>query len=356
MLNTVAIILVLGLLIFFHELGHFLVAKIFRMGVKTFSLGFGPKLAGFSVGQTDYMISAVPLGGYVHLVGESPDAELPEGFTRQESFSERPPWQRMLGVAAGAIFKFVLAWVIYGAIFFFVGQQALLPTIGEVQKDTPAMEAGLQAGDRILAINGEKVQYWEDMAAQIQESSGSDLRLEVQRDNTLLEFRVQPEISTTKNIFGEEIKIPRIGIVAGQDTVNIDMGPLESAWAGVAQTWTIIRLTFEGIIKIIERVVPVETIGGPIMIAQLVSQQVERGLVDVLALTALISINLGILNLLPIPVLDGGHILFFGLETVLRKPLDPKWRILATKIGLSLLIALMALAVYNDIYRIINTN
>ena len=353
-ISIIAIALVLGGLIFFHELGHFLLAKAFRVGVKTFSLGFGPRLAGFTLGQTDYQLSAVPLGGYVQMVGESPDAELPEGFDEADSFSLRPPWQKMLVVAAGPVFNLILAWALYFLIFFFAGQQVLLPTVGEVVQDSPAREAGIRAEDRVLKINGRRVEYWSDLASMIRKNREQPLHLEVERGNKVLEFTIQPEIETSTNIFGEEITVPRIGIVAADDWVTRSMGLFESAWAGVAQTWRLFALTWTGIIKMIERVVPIESIGGPIMIAQLVSQQAQQGLVDVLSLAALISINLALLNLLPIPVLDGGHLLFFGLEIVFRKPIDPKWRDVATRIGLSLLILLMALAVYNDIYRIIS--
>jgi regulator of sigma E protease len=355
MLSAIAIVLVLGILIFFHEFGHFSVAKAFGMGVRTFSLGFGKKIAGFKRGQTEYKISVVPLGGYVHLVGENPGEDLPKGFSAEESFSRRPPWQRMLVVAAGPIFNFLLAWIIYLGIFLVVGQQALLPQIGQVQKDTPAQEAGLQSGDRIVEINGAKIDYWHELAEHIRQNKGEALLLTVSRERSLIDIQVKPEIQTTENIFGEKIEVPRIGIVAAQETVYIDMGPLDAAWSSLVQTWNLIKLTFEGLIKIIERVVPLKTIGGPIMIAQLVSSQAQQGFVDVLALTALISINLGLLNLLPIPVLDGGHIIFFGLETILRRPLDPKWRDIAIRVGLTLLIALMALAVYNDLYRIMHT-
>jgi regulator of sigma E protease len=356
MMNVLAILLVIGALIFFHELGHFLVAKGFRVGVKTFSLGFGPRLAGFQWGKTGYRLSAVPLGGYVQLVGESPEAEIPKGFTSGESFALRPPWQRMLVVAAGPVFNFVLAAVLYFFIFFFAGQQALLPIVGEVQSETPAARAGLQAGDRVVAVNDQPVQYWSDLAGKIQSFQGGGLQLRVERGSQLLQIKVVPDIQTTENIFGEKIQVPRIGIVAAKETVHINMGFLESMQAGIVQTWAVIKLTVQGIVKIIERIVPLETIGGPIMIAQLVSEQVEQGLVDVLALTALISVNLGLLNLLPIPVLDGGHLLFYALETIIGRPLDPKWQVMAMRIGVSLLIALMALAVYNDIYRILHTN
>lgn len=353
--SVIAIALVLGGLIFFHELGHFLVAKVFRIGINTFSLGFGPRLTGFSLGQTDYVVSAVPLGGYVQLVGESPEAELPEGFSEADSFSLRPAWQKMLVVAAGPIFNLVLAWAIYFLIFVFAGQQLLLPTVGEVVLDSPAHQAGVETGDRVLRINGQKIAYWNDLAGVIEKNKENPLRLRVERDQTLLDFRILPELETTKNLFGEEIKVPRIGIVAANDWVERSMGVFESAWAGLVQTWKLFHLTVTGIIKMIEQVVPLESIGGPIMIAQLVSQQAQNGLVDVLALAALISINLALLNLLPIPVLDGGHLLFFGLEVIFRRPIKPKWQSMATRVGLSLLILLMALAVYNDIFRIISS-
>ncbi|WP_027369521.1 RIP metalloprotease RseP [Desulfovermiculus halophilus] len=355
MINAIAILLVIGALIFFHEMGHFLVAKGFRIGVKTFSLGFGPKLAGFQWGKTGYRLSAVPLGGYVQLVGESPEADIPEEFSSDESFALRPPWQRMLVVAAGPIFNFLLAVLLYFLIFFFAGQQALLPVVGQVQEETPAARAGLQAGDRIVAVNGQEVTYWSDLAGRIQNNRGERLRLQVDRGDQLLKIALVPDIQTTENIFGEKIQVPRIGIVAAKETVHIPLGFWESLQSGTLQTWEVIKLTVQGIIKIIERIVPLETIGGPIMIAQLVSQQAEQGLVDVVALTALISVNLGLLNLLPIPVLDGGHLLFYALETVIGRPLDPKVQAMAMRIGLSLLIALMALAVYNDIYRILHT-
>lgn len=355
MINAIAILLVIGALIFFHELGHFLVAKVFKIGVKTFSLGFGPKVIGFQGGQTAYRLSAIPLGGYVQLVGESPDADLPEGFDSRDSFALRPPWQRMLVVAAGPVFNFLLAVLLYFLIFFFAGQQALLPVVGEIQENTPAAEAGLQPGDRIIAVNGKSIEYWSDLADIIQNNQGETLQLQVEREETLKRISVVPDIQTTKNIFGEKIQVPRIGIVAAKETVHIPMGLWESTKAGTVQTWMVIKLTVQGIVKIVERIVPLETIGGPIMIAQLVSEQAEQGLIDVLALTALISVNLGLLNLLPIPVLDGGHLIFYALETVVGRPLDPKWQALATRIGLSLLIALMALAVYNDIYRILHT-
>jgi len=355
MLNVIAIVLVLGALIFFHELGHFLIAKLLGVGVKTFSLGFGPKLLSCSGKSTEYRLSAIPLGGYVQLVGEDPDSEIPENFTLEQSFSARPPWQRMSVVAAGPVFNFVLAWFIYWGIFVGAGQQALLPKIGKVQNDTPAHAAGLEQGDLIKRVNGQKIQYWGDLAEFIRKSRGEELRLTVQREGSRVKFHLEPEVLVSKNIFGEEIKSPKIGIVASGDTVRIEQGFFQASWSGMKQMVNLLRLTWTGIIKMIEGVVPLKEIGGPIMIAQLTSEQAEKGLVNVLGLTALISINLGLLNLLPIPVLDGGHLLFYAIEIVLRRPLDYKWRMLAIKIGITLVIALMVLAVYNDIYRLLHT-
>ncbi len=352
--SIIAIALVLGGLIFFHELGHFLVARSFGIGVSTFSLGFGPRLAGFKKGATDYRLSAVPLGGYVHLVGESPEAELPPGFTRQESFSLRPPWQRMLVVAAGPVFNFVLAWLIYAGIFLAMGQQIVLPRIGEVVEDSPAMEAGLEPGDTIVSINGQEVDSWSDMAEMIQDNPDTTLTLVVRGEGGERRVGVTPEIRSSQNIFGEEVKAPMLGISASGDTRSEALGPVQAVTAAGGQTWEIIVLTGQGLVKLVERIIPLDNIGGPIMIAQMVSQQAEQGVVNVLALAALISINLGLLNLLPIPVLDGGHLLFFAVETVMGRPLDRRWQQITIRLGLAFLLTIMALAVFNDLQRIFN--
>jgi regulator of sigma E protease len=350
--SAIAIVLVLGALIFFHELGHFVVARIFRIGVSTFSLGFGPKLLGFVMGKTEYRLSAVPLGGYVSLVGQSDDEDLPDQFTQEETFSGRPPWQRILVVVAGPVFNFVLAWFIYWGLFWSQGQMELIAEIGQVAEDSPAYEAGLQPGDRVIAVNNREITYWDEMVLFIRESRGEPLYLEVQRDSNILSFDISPEMVTRENIFGEEIITPQVGVIASGETINIPLNAFGAAREGAAQTWMLMKLTVQGIIKLIERIIPLDNIGGPIMIAQLVSEQTQEGLVNLLALTALISINLGLINLLPIPVLDGGHIIFYTAEMITGKPLNERMKQIATRIGISLLLALMALAVFNDLWRI----
>jgi regulator of sigma E protease len=353
-LSTFAIILVLGALIFFHELGHFLVARSMDIGVKAFSLGFGPKIWKKTWGQTEYRLSAFPLGGYVQLVGEHRDDEVPEGFAPEQSFAQRPPWQRMLVVAAGPVFNFLLAWVIYWGIFWAQGQTELLAHIGEVKPESPAHMAGIMAGDVVTGVNGVPITYWQDLSEAIQTSNGATLVLSIRRNSEILSLRVVPHLQERKNIFGETKQVSMVGIIAAGETTTLDLSVFDAALAGAAQTWTLTKLTFQGIVKLIERVVPLDNIGGPIMIAQMVGQQAHEGMVNLLAITALISINLGLLNLLPIPVLDGGHILFCTIEWIRKRPLDEKLQNITTRLGLAFLLALMGLAIFNDIWRSFN--
>ncbi|SDB28790.1 site-2 protease. Metallo peptidase. MEROPS family M50B [Desulfonatronum thiosulfatophilum] len=351
MQSVIAIVLVLGVLIFFHELGHFIVARLFKIGVPVFSLGFGPKLFSFVSGGTEYRLSAVPLGGYVKLAGESAQEDLPSDIPPESSFSLRPPWQRILVVGAGPVFNFVLAIFIYWGLFWYHGQQELLPVVGQVQENSAAEAAELQSGDRVLTINGQEIQYWRHLSDRIQESEGQAMHLTVLRDDQVVQLTAEPQVATRQNIFGEDIRVAMLGITAAGETQSIAMGPGTALIAGAEQTWEIVTLTVQGIIKLVGRIIPADNIGGPILIAQLVSEQAAEGLTNLLALTALISINLGLLNLLPVPVLDGGHILFYTIETITGKPLNPRAQEIAYKFGLAFLIALMTFAVFNDITR-----
>ncbi|WP_320009083.1 RIP metalloprotease RseP [Maridesulfovibrio sp.] len=348
-------VLVLGGLIFFHELGHFLAARMLGIGVKTFSLGFGPKLAGFSWGTTNYRLSLVPLGGYVSLAGEERDMTEDSGFSRNELFMNRPPWHRMIVVAAGPLFNFLLAWIIFWGIIISNGQMGLAPIVGQLQPDSPALHAGIESGDNVLSIDGRKIVFWADLAETIQTSQSENLDFVIDRNGETKEISIKPQVQELKNIFGETIRRPVVGIVASGDSKTIEMNGIDGAVAAAEQTWDVTKLICTSIVKMIERVVPMDSIGGPIMIAQAIKQQSERGLLELLHFTAFISINLGLLNLLPIPVLDGGHLLFFSLETILRKPLNERLQAAATRMGLLLLLCLMAFAIFNDIVRTISS-
>ncbi len=350
---VIGIVIVLGVLIFFHELGHFLCAKAFGVGVETFSLGFGPKLLSKTIGRTQYCISAIPLGGYVKMVGEQPDEEIdPED--QALSFTHKPVGRRMLIVAAGPLFNFFLAVVIFFMVFWASGLLVLQPVVGEVKKDSPAQSGGLTPGDRIEAINGQAVESWADMAEAISQSEGRPLEIIVKRDDSRISLQVAPEKQSAENIFGEEQRRYVLGITAAGETTSIRMGPVDAFKESLVRTYLIIELTIVSVVKLIQGAVSVKTLGGPIMIAQIAGEQVQQGAVNLLFFIALVSINLGILNLLPIPVLDGGHLMFFSIEAVTGRPVNLKTREIAQQVGILLLMMLMVFVFYNDIMRIVS--
>ena len=251
------------------------------------------------------------------------------------------------------MFNFLLAWFIYWGIFWAQGQTELLPHIGGLQESSPAAEAGLAPGDLVTAIDGSPLSTWQDLASTIRSNTGEKMVFVVENNGTARTLTITPHIQERTTIFGETVKVPMVGIIASGETRSIDLGPVEAAGASVRQTWALIKLTVEGLVKMVERIIPIDTIGGPIMIAQMVGEQAHKGFIDLLSLTALISINLGLLNLLPIPILDGGHILFFTIETLTGRPLSQDLQQTVTKFGLAFLLGLMGLAIYNDISRII---
>ncbi|MDR3358649.1 MAG: RIP metalloprotease RseP [Desulfovibrio sp.] len=362
MTTVLAVVIVLGGLIFFHELGHFAVARGFGMGVSVFSLGFGPKILKFRCGKTEYALSIVPLGGYVSLVGEGEEEEIPEGFTPEESFALRPAWQRLLVMAAGPLANMLLAWLLCWILAFGWGATFLLPEIGGVSEKSPAAAAGVKAGDRVISIDGAPVETWEDLSGAIGRSEGKPLALEIARsgspeaagaDFITLNIVVKPLKSVRKTIFGEDESTWLIGVRATGRAAVRPLDFLDAAAEGARQARQMISLTWQGIIKLAQRVVPLDQVGGPIMIIQLVSRQAHEGLAGLLALTALISVNLGILNLLPIPVLDGGQIVFCLWEAVFRRPMAKKVQNYAMRLGIALLVCLMLLATFNDIWRLV---
>jgi len=348
--TIVSTIIVLGILVFVHELGHFSLAKRLGVGVLTFSLGFGPRLIGRKMGETQYQISAVPLGGFVKLIGENPEEEVKEE-DRHRSFSAQPIWKRTLIISAGPFFNFLLAVVLFSAINLF-GIPFFPSKIGDVSPGLPAEKAGLKKGDVVLSVDGENVSKWDDLSKVIRNSKGKNLTIKVKRNSETLEMSVTPQSSKVKNLFGEEVSIFMIGITPSDEVVVEKVGPFEAVGSGLFQTWQGIKLTVIGIVKLIQRVIPAKTIGGPILIAQLAGEQAKRGLLSFALFMAILSINLGVINLFPIPILDGGHFLFLGLEAILRRPISIKKMEMAQQIGLFFIILLMLFAFYNDLIRI----
>ena len=343
-------VIVLAILIFVHELGHFLLAKKLGVGVLTFSLGFGPKIFGKKIGETQYQISAVPLGGFVKLIGENPEEEVKEEDLSR-SFSAQPIWKRTLIIGAGPFFNFFLAVVLFSTINLF-GIPYFPPKVGEVSPGLPAEKVGLKKGDTVLSIDGESVSRWEDLSQIIRNSKGKELAMKVKRDGEIFEFRVTPQASKVKNMFGEEVGTFMIGITHSGEVLIEKVNPIVALGSGLVQTWQGIKLTVIGIVKLIQRVIPAKTIGGPILIAQLAGEQAKRGMLSLVLFMAILSINLGVINFFPIPILDGGHFLFLGLEAILRRPISIKKMEIAQQIGLIFIILLMIFAFYNDLIRI----
>jgi len=355
MTTIFSFILVLGLLIFVHELGHFLFAKLFGVRVLKFSLGFGPKVYGKVVGETEYLISAFPLGGYVKMFGENPDEQDIPSEDSKVSFAHKAVWQRFGIVLAGPLFNLLFCIFLFFMVFSFVG----LPTpvdntrIGKVNDKSPAAIGGLVAGDEIVRINDRQTFSWMDVLESVKDSGGKQLNIEVIRDRQHLSLTVEPAIDAVKNVFGEEVEQRyMIGIVKADEVTYEPVSIGEALKSSVLQTWGYISLTVMGFVKIIQQVVPASEIGGPILIAQIAGQQMKEGWLNLFYFMGLLSVNLGILNLLPIPVLDGGHLLFLTIEGLRRKPMEERVQILAQQVGIGLLGSLMIFVFYNDIVRL----
>lgn len=349
MIGIISIVLVLGGLIFFHELGHFLVARALGIGVKTFSIGFGPALFSWRGKKTKYQLSVVPLGGYVSMVAENDEADIPAPFTKKESFSLRPPLHRLLIVAAGPVFNLLLAWLLFLGLFW-SGHTAPLAEIGSVLPDSPAASAGLRPGDIVKSVDGNETATWTRMYSRIQASEGQPVHLEVERNGQILPFTLTAESQLVKTDNGDEVEVWRIGIAASGRTPEFDF--IGATKAGLDETWHTASLIGQFVKRMFTGAGSLNEVGGPVLVGQMVYKQASQGLAGVLYLTAFLSINLGLLNLLPIPALDGGHVLFCTLEIIIRRPIPMKIQAVAIYIGFGLLIMLMLMSTVFDIFRI----
>jgi regulator of sigma E protease len=352
MVTALATIIVLGVLVFVHELGHFLVAKLFGVRVDAFSLGFPPKLLHKKIGDTDYRLSVIPLGGYVKLFGENPGDEVPPEL-EPVSFSHQPLWHRFLIVMAGPTFNLLFAALALFLVFTFFGIPYLTTTVGGVKEGSPAAQAGLEKGDQILSVAGQKVTRWEELSQKIRGVGEHPLTLSVKRGEQVFPVTLTPVSMETTDIFGAKVSAVIIGISSGDQVATEHVGPFLALEQGVVYTGRLTWLTVESLYKLVARQVPLKSIGGPILIAQVAGRQAEMGVAALVQFMAALSVNLFLLNLLPIPILDGGHLFFFTLEAIRGKPVPVQHREMAQGLGLMLILALMLLVFYQDILRLV---
>ena len=343
-------LLVLSGLIFFHELGHYMMARAMGVYVEVFSIGFGKKLFSFHKFNTEWSISAIPLGGYVKMKGQD-DSDPSKKSYDADSYNTKTPTQKILILLAGPAANFVLAFILY--FFIALGSPNVLsPVIGTVEKDSPAFIAGLEANDTITSINGLAIKSWKDMAKSISHSNGT-LLLTIKRNGFLEEKRLTPKLKIAKNMFGEETKRKMIGISSAGVTHKLKLGLNETFSYASEQTIFASTMIFTGVKKLIFGEVPAKDLGGVISIVKITSDATAAGWMSVLFFAALISVNLGVLNLLPIPALDGGHIMFNLYELIFRKEASEQIVVKLTIGGWVILLGLMGLGLFNDITRLV---
>jgi regulator of sigma E protease len=352
MIGTIAVVLVFGGLIFFHEMGHFLVARLFGMGVKTFSLGFGPALFSFKRSKTVYQVAAVPLGGYVALVGETADAEIPPPFTAVDSFSLRPAWQRFFVIAAGSVFNLLLAWLICWGVLWINGRHSIPPVVQSINQEARIAASPLEPGDRIIGFNSRSVSRWEQLPLYMMSNHDKDILLTVEKpDHSVLVFTVAPTLLERSLPNGTKGEFWSLGITGGKvefqtfDFFGAMVEGLREAEYQLVTTWY-------SLVDLLSRDIAFNNVMGPVGITKTIYKQTEHGVVPVLMLAAFISVNLGIINLLPVPVLDGGHLAFLLVEMVTRRKVPPKVQEKAALVGLFLLLALIVGATFNDVMRL----
>ena len=352
--DIVAFLIVISVIVLIHEFGHFIVAKKMGVKVEKFSLGFGPKVFGRQIGETEYVISALPLGGYVKLLGEDPSEELPPEDMKR-SYSNLPPYKKFLIIFFGPFFNFVLAAVIF-TIIFMAGRPVLKPVIGGVMKGRPAVKAGLKKGDIITSVNGIKVNSWAGLSKYIEKFGNNTITLGVKENNIFKKVKLKPELIPGLNIYRQKIKGYKIGITPSNKAVFYKYtGLLNSFYSAVKEIWFVIYITVVSLFYLIAGKLPASDLGGPIMIAQLSGRAASLGVSGFFYFIAFISVNIGLVNLFPIPALDGGHLLFSIIEMIKRGPLSTKFQETSAKVGFALLIVLILFVSYNDIIRAIKT-
>lgn len=361
---VLAFLVVLSIVVFVHEFGHFLVARWCGVSVKTFSIGFGREIYGFTDRKgTRWRVAWIPLGGYVKFLDDENAASQPSKDAlermspaeRAGAFQTKPLWQRAAVVSAGPMANFVLAVAIYTAVNLAVGVRTIAPRVGEVMPDMPAAAAGFKPGDVITSIDGWTIEGFEDVQRIVSINGGRTLRFGVDRNGEKLVLEVTPLVREQKDSFGGVFRRGLIGVTPSRAPEAIEakkVGPVEALRLGVRETYTNVTQTLQGIGDIIARRQTADQMGGPILMAEVTAKVAELGIEPMLQWIAFISANIGFLNLLPIPVLDGGHLLFYAIEAVRRRPLSQRMQEIGFQIGIALVLMLMVYVNLNDLLRV----
>ncbi len=354
MITTIlSTVFVLGVLVFIHEAGHFLAAKLFKIRVERFSMGLPPRMIGKQIGETDYCLSWIPFGGYVKISGmvdESLDEKQLEGPPQPWEFRSRSWFQKSLVVTAGPLMNIVFALIFFVVLSFVTGELLNEPVVGNLMPEKPAAAAGLAEGDRIVKVNDRETQTWEALTREIRSYPGERIQLEVMRNNALMTIELTTETQTIQT--GPETE-EQIGLVGIQPVVKKTSIPGAFVNGAVA-TYDISKLIVESLWKLISGQESVKSLGGPVIIAKMAGESARNGFGTLLSFTALLSINLALLNLLPLPVLDGGHFLMISIEAVVRRTIPTKAKLIIQQVGMVLILGLMFFVIYNDIVRVVS--
>lgn len=354
--TLLSFLIVIGPLVFVHELGHYFVGRWFGVQSETFSIGFGREVFGWTDRRgTRWKVGWLPLGGYVKFKGDMNPASQPSpewlalpAAERERTFQAKPVWQRFLIVLAGPAVNFLFAILVFAALFTVYGEPRTPPLVGAVSEGSAAARAGIEPGDRIVSVDGEDLARFEDLANYVRLRPGEPMHFRVERDGRSIGLDAVPASVRLVDRFGNQARIGQLGVAPVGRTVA-ELPPTEVVGAALRQTGETVRMLVVTLGQVIRGTRSVREMGGPLKIAQFSGQQASLGLVDLVWFMAIISINLGFINLLPIPLLDGGHLLFYAIEGVRRKPLEPVAQEWAFRTGLAALLALMLFVTFNDL-------
>jgi regulator of sigma E protease len=357
-------IFVLSVVVFFHELGHFLVARWCRVKVETFSIGFGSELVGWNDRHgTRWKIAWLPLGGYVKFLGDENVASANTGrFTattaeeRTHSFPARPLYQRMAIIAAGPMANFLLSIVIFAGLFATFGEVIVPARVDTVVAGSPAAQAGFQKGDRVVAVDGRAIRDFAALQEIVSQSAGRPLAVTVERGGRDGVLHATPRVAEMKDPFGGERRAGMLGIAreagAAGDVIRVRHGPVESVWLGVRETYRVVARSLEYVGRMVAGQETADQLGGPLRIAEMSGKVAQAGFGALINLAAILSTSIGLINLFPVPMLDGGHLLYGTIEAVRGRPLGERAQEFGYRVGFTLVVALMAFATWNDLIHL----